>query len=105
MVLVPGLALVAGYASGHDHHAVAAAFWTLVGAALIGSWALPGIRTLKHPTRRNIETSALVVAGTIVTAVGLMDDGDAYDSTVFGLFLLIPIGVVMWLCGCLRRAD
>jgi hypothetical protein len=105
IVLVPALALVAGYASGHDHDAVAHVLWALFVAALLGSWLLPGVRAFEHRTRRNIETVALAVAGPIVAAVGLMNRGDAYDSTVFGLFLLIPVGVVMWLCGCLRRPE
>ncbi|KAA1400138.1 hypothetical protein [Aeromicrobium ginsengisoli] len=103
--VVPALAVMAGYSSGHEHHGSADALWTLFGAALLGSALLPAVRAYARPTRRNLETVALVVAGVVLTAIGLMNHGDPYDSEIFGPFLLIPVGVVMWLCGCLRRLD
>lgn len=103
--VIPALAVMAGYSGGHDHHDAADVLWTVFGAALLGSALLPAVRAYARPTRRNVETTALVVAGAILTAIGLAAHGDAYDSTVFGPFLLIPVGVVMWLCGCLRRPD
>jgi len=103
--LVPALAVMAGYSSGHEHRGASDTLWTLFGAALLGSALLPAVRAYARPTSRNLTTVALVVAGIALTAIGLMDHGDPYDSEIFGLFLLIPVGVVMWLCGCLRRLD
>ncbi|KQV75888.1 hypothetical protein ASC61_13210 [Aeromicrobium sp. Root344] len=103
--VVPALAVMAGYSSGHEHGVAAGTLWTLFAVALLGSALLPALRAYARPTRRNLATVALVVAGVALTAIGLTDHGDAYDSTVFGRFLLIPVGVVMWLCGCLRRLD
>ena len=103
--LVAGLAVMAGFSAGHDHDGAAEALWTVFGATLLASALLPAVRAYARPSRRNVETTALVVAGATVTAIGLAAHGDAYDSTVLGPFLLIPVGAVMWLCGCLRRPD
>jgi len=104
--VVPFLLIVAGYADGHDWGRVTVVMLELsFGVSLAASAAVPAIALSERPNFRNGLTLALVVVGVVAMVLGhnaLKREG---EGTIFGFWMLEPVGAVMWICGCLRHPS
>lgn len=103
VALVSLLLVTAEYALGHSNKFIASVLYGGLGVALTANATIPLLALSRDFNRANALTAFLVSGGLILTISSFLAAGNEPDGVIFGFFLLVPIGVIMWICGSLRR--